>query len=354
MAYLYGIADTKLKTVKERKRVKKQCTVPPVKYRTVAPYERHQKYDRDICPIQFRVTPASLVELCVNVVDKLPLPSIYEWNDKNIRLWICRLGYPQYMRTFRVNLIWGRKLLLLDADALSSMNIKDFDHIKHITYDIRMLFHFELTKFSHSISLPDEKPNELYLLWHTQTGLNYDAVRRSDLYRRMQLIRERSPSLDHWDMLDLWLRRERERKYTELVGAVPRYNLYSCPKPPVKRFNQVTSRTRWDVVHQTDCMPPCDCFWTERDTALPWRLHCLGTAKPTGKITKSRWLAHETKCPSCVPPCECKWLSRHYLTGTVITCLKKHFPDKFAPTFDSRQNVKIRPSVIEYWTRFSM
>jgi len=118
-----------------------------------------------------------------------------------------------FQNTFRVNMITGRKLLLLDASALSAMNIKDFDHIRHITYAIRMLFHFELTKFSSSISLPDEKPNELYLLFHTQTGVNYDEVRRSDLYRRMQILRERARNLDHWDLLYMWLRREQERKY---------------------------------------------------------------------------------------------------------------------------------------------
>ncbi|XP_030565922.1 uncharacterized protein LOC115766210 [Drosophila novamexicana] len=374
MFYLYGITDTKLKTKKEKKGVKKHITVPPIKYRTIDLLERPEKYDRDTCPIQFRVTPATLVEQCVSVVDKLPLPSIYEWNDKNIRLWICRLGYPQYMRTFRVNMIWGRKLLLLDADALSAMNIKDFDHIKHITNSIRMLFHFELTKFSHSISLPDEKPNELYLLWHTQTGLNYDAVRRSDLYRRMQLIRERSPNLDHWDMLDMWLRRERERKYSELIALVPRYKLYTCKETPADSTSQTISetgkelvglvphyniysfskRTRLDVLHQANCMPPCDCFWTMQDISLPWRLHCLGVAKPTGTITKSKWLAHENNCADCVPPCECHWLSRHYLTGTVLTCLKKHFPVKFAPTFDSGHDTQVPPGMIECWTRFSI
>jgi len=168
-------------------------------------------------------------------VDKLPIPSIFEWDDMDIRRWINGYGFPQYMvgniqeiffmkliyihyifqNTFRVNMITGRMLLLLDASALSAMNIKDFDHIRHITYAIRMLFHFELTKFSSSISLPDEKPNELYLLFHTQTGVNYDEVRRSDLYRRMQILRERARNLDHWDLLYMWLRREQERKYKE-------------------------------------------------------------------------------------------------------------------------------------------
>ncbi|XP_030565923.1 uncharacterized protein LOC115766212 [Drosophila novamexicana] len=347
MPYLYGVTDTKYRFKEDTER--SSPVLNKFQYNTLL--TRRVQFGREEWPLPFRATPASLVELCVNVADKLPLPSVFEWNDMDIRLWITRYGYPQYMNTFRVNMIWGRKLLLLDADALSAMNIKDFDHIKHITYGIRMLFHFELTKFSHSISLPDEKPNELYLLWHTQTGLNYDAVRRSDLYRRMQLIRERSPYLDHWDMLDMWLRRERERKYSELIALVPRYKLYTCKETPEKSTSQTTSESGFDNNHCRTCLPPCECWWTERDTLLPWRLSYLNPGKG---ITHSAWMATEKQCVHCIPPCECRWLSRYYLTGTVISCLKNKFPEKFAPIFDATGPPNIRASVMVRWTRFSI
>lgn len=255
-----------------------------------------------------------------------------------------------FQNTFRVNMIWGRKLLMLDADALSAMNIKDFDHIKHITYGIRMLFHFELTKFSHSISLPDEKPNELYLLWHTQTGINYDEVRRSDLYRRMQLIRERSLNLDHWDLLYLWLRREKERKYTEIIGHTKRYNMYLCERKA--RVNEnVPIKDALEMHVCTICVPPCECDWTQRDTMLPWRLSCLS---PGLVNTRSKWSALESRCTTCIPPCECHWPSRYYLTGTVIKCLQVKFPEKFSPIFDERISSVLRPSLVARWTRFSI
>ncbi|EDW15781.1 uncharacterized protein LOC6574265 [Drosophila mojavensis] len=347
MSYIYGITDIKYKPKQKKKRHALTSDVPPVKYRTHDLLARRPKYNHDEWPIDFRATAASLVELSICAVDKLPLPSVYEWDDKAIRLWICRYGYPQYMRTFRVNLIWGRKLLLLDADALSAMNIKDFDHIKHITYGIRMLFHFELTKFSHSISLPDEKPNELYLLWHTQTGVNYDAFRRSDLYIRMQLIRERSKNLDHWDLLELWLRRERERKFKELIGGTPRFNMYICPKEPVVGPSHAPPHHKTDCICP-NCMPPCDCLWTPRDTCLPWNLHCLSG---TGKC---RYRMKEGHCTKCMMPCECHWLSRYYLTGTVLRCLKTSFPQKFAPAFDSDNIIDVPTELLNKWTRFSL
>ncbi|XP_017153647.1 uncharacterized protein LOC108163078 [Drosophila miranda] len=345
MPYLYGIADTKFLVKNIKKKV--PTGVPPTKFRRNEFLKGRPKIDLNDVPIQFRASPASLVELCVNVVDKLPIPSIFEWDDMDVRRWIKRYGYPEYMNTFRVNMIWGRKLLLVDACALSAMNIKDFDHIRHITYGIRMLFHFELAKFSRSISLPDENPNELYLLFHTQTGVNYDEVRRSDLYRRMQLIRERSKNLNHWDLLYLWLRREREHNYTELIGMIPRFNLYKCKKalpvePPEIHPEDVMCKV---------CIPPCDCNWTERDLRLPWRLNVL---TPQLTLTRSKWNAMEKVCTVCIPPCECRWPPRYYLTGTVIKCLQTKFPEKFCPIFDDRLHVSARPSLVERWTRFSI
>ncbi|XP_030383213.1 uncharacterized protein LOC115630701 [Scaptodrosophila lebanonensis] len=347
MPYLYGIADTKYWVGRSKKEGVQP--VPPIKFRRNKLYEGRVKFNHDDLPIQFRTTPATLVELCVNVVDKLPLPSVFEWDDMDIRRWIKRYGYPQYMNTFRVNMIWGRKLLLLDASALSAMNIKDFDHIRHISYGIRSLFHFELSKFSRSLSLPDEKPNELYLLFHTQTGVNYDEVRRSDLYRRMQILRERPLNLCHWDLLDLWLRRERERKYTELIGRIPRYNMYKCiPVPEEPEPVEVLP----EAVMCETCIPPCQCDWDNRDVRLPWRLSTLATHGPV--MTKSKWTTMENKCRTCIPPCECRWPSRYYLTGTVIKCLQHKFPEKFCPIFDERMKAVARPSLVERWTRFSI
>ncbi|XP_052853560.1 uncharacterized protein LOC128262982 [Drosophila gunungcola] len=346
MPYLYGIADTKFLVQKVKTRAKPKTEMASTKFRRNDYLQGCPKYDKNDVPIQFRTSPDSLVELCSIVVDKLPLPSIFEWDDMDIRRWINGYGYHQYMNTFRVNMISGRKLLLLDAAALCAMNIKDFEHIKHIAYGIRMLFHFELTKFSSSLALPDEKPNELYLLFHTQTGMNYDEVRRSDLYRRMQILRERARNLDHWDLLYLWLRREQERKYKELIGMAPRSNLYKC----VAAVDGPTEVEPEELMCMT-CIPPCECDWTDRDIRLPRRLTCL---PPVLTTTMSKWNANQAHCTACIPPCECRWPPRYYLTGTVIRCLQHRFPEKFSPIFDERYRASPRPSLVERWTRFSI
>lgn len=245
-----------------------------------------------------------------------------------------------------MNKIWGRKLLLVDAAALSAMNIKNFEHIKHITYGIRMLFHFELTKISRKVSLPDERPNELYLLWHTQTGINYDDVRRSDLYRRMQLIRERSPELEHWDLLTLWLARERQRKFTELQPSCR----LPATKPPAVKWAKTLDTV--DDAMCLYCMPPCECFWNANDVRLPWILSVL--SRTMAKTPRCNWLSSENNCVQCIPPCECFWPSRYYLTNTVISCLQRGFPDKFSPIFDDAFRPIIRESILDRWIRFSI
>jgi len=98
MPYLYGIADTKF-LVKKHIKIKKSNNdlLQPVKFHRNHVIPERTKFDHNEWPIQFRTSPASLLELCVNIVDKLPIPSIYEWTDMDIRRWICRYGYPQYM-----------------------------------------------------------------------------------------------------------------------------------------------------------------------------------------------------------------------------------------------------------------
>ncbi|TDG48792.1 hypothetical protein AWZ03_004695 [Drosophila navojoa] len=340
MNYLYGATDTKFK---RRISPKKVIPIPPHKFRRTPLLERRVHFDHSLWPLPFHHSPTPLLELCIAAVDEVPLTSVFEWDCKAARRWILRYGYPQYVNTFRVNKIKGRKLLLLDAAALSAMNIKDFDHIKHITYGIRMLIHFELTKFSHSISLPDEKPNELYLLWHTQTGVNYDALRRSDFYTRMRLIRERSKNLEHWDLLELWLRREREHNFKELIGGMPRFNMYIDIFPSNSTLEEESS----DVVDETVdflCSTP-----SEFDAQGPWQLNCLKNVKSGPKIGSE----HCSKnCSTCCPPCECDWSPRHYLTGTVISCLKRQFPKKFAPLYEDA--LQWQESVQMRWMRFSI
>ncbi|XP_023178977.1 uncharacterized protein LOC115482811 [Drosophila hydei] len=341
MTYLYGLTDTKFKQQVEPKKLIKAS---PIKFRRNPLLERQLTIISDESPLICRSSPPTLLELCLNIIDKLPFGPIYDWNDRDVRQWIHRYGYPQYSNTFRVNMIGGRKLLLLDADALSAMNIKDFDHIKHITYGIRMLFHFELTKFSNSISLPDEKPNELYLLWHTQTGIYYDEYRRSDLYIRMQIIRDRSQSLDHWELLELWLHRERKHKYKELFALVPRFNMYNESSSRRSTRSQFSN----DPVVSPPTLPDHDSNFS--NAQLPWRLTCLNYFRPMSTI---HWTRSNKECSTCIPPCECGWPPGYYVSDTVIGCLKHRFPEKFAHIYEGASGFQLQESLMMRWTRFS-
>lgn len=104
MPYLYGIADTKFRVKKVViKKKKPESGIAATKFRRNDFLLGCPKYNKDDVPIQFRTSPESLVELCVNVVDKLPLPSVFEWDDMDIRRWINSYGYPQYMVGFQLN-----------------------------------------------------------------------------------------------------------------------------------------------------------------------------------------------------------------------------------------------------------
>uniref|UniRef100_A0A034WVE8 Sterile alpha motif domain-containing protein 15 n=1 Tax=Bactrocera dorsalis TaxID=27457 RepID=A0A034WVE8_BACDO len=273
-------------------------------------------FDKNALPIVFKVSPDSLLNLCIKLIDALPLPSVYKWTTLEVCKWIRQYGYPQYMNTFHVNLITGQKLLLLDAQALSAMNIKNFADIKHIAYGIRGLFFYEMTKYIRSISLPPEYYYELYKLFETKSGRKYQDVRRSDLWRRMQLLRENSPNYSHWDLLERWLARKCE--HTELFGGVKRYRLYKClPEKPAQSEQILPANPCY-------CMPPCSCFWTEdRHLQAPTVFSLLAPvrkADPT--VTKER-------CRNCAPPCTCHWPSHFYKFDIILSCLRENLPNKY-------------------------
>lgn len=205
--------------------------------------------------------------------------------------------------------------MLLDAQALSAMNIKNFTDIKYIAYGIRGLFYYEMTKYIRSISLPPEYYYELYSIFETKSGGKYQDVRRSDLWRRMQLLREKSPNYSHWDLLERWLARKREN--TDLFGDVKRYCLYKC------KSKAPTNSAHMPKPNPCYCMPPCSCFWTERHLKAPTVFSLLApNRKPDQTVLKER-------CRNCSQPCTCHWPSHFYKFDIMLSCLKQNMPVKY-------------------------
>lgn len=97
MSYLYGISDTKYRKVNDKCNEKRKGWRKEYKYRSRPILEKNVGFDHHAHPIQFRVHATSLVELAVNAVDKLPLPSVFKWTYADVKRWIRRYGYPQYM-----------------------------------------------------------------------------------------------------------------------------------------------------------------------------------------------------------------------------------------------------------------
>ncbi|XP_036324981.1 uncharacterized protein LOC118738163 [Rhagoletis pomonella] len=299
---------------KKKKRTKEE-PLRRYKFNLHSSLLQKEDFDKNALPIVFKVTPDTLLNLCIKIVDGLPLPSVYKWTNMEVCKWIRKYGYPQYMNTFRVNLITGQKLLLLDAQSLSAMNIKNFSDMKHIAYGIRQLFFYEMTKYARSISLPPEYYYELYKLFMVKSGPKYEVVRRSDLWRRMQLLREKSAINSHWDLLERWLARMLGQ--SELFGGVHRYRLYKCKPQPPPQPHKMAFPT------PCRCMPPCSCYWTERHLAAPAVFKILQTDRK----------------PSKCDLIECR--RGLYKFDMRLTCLKTNFPGKYAKDMD--EVVKKRP-----------
>ncbi|TMW52329.1 hypothetical protein DOY81_002586 [Sarcophaga bullata] len=342
MRYLYGQADEKY--------IKNQLTTnakeiplssfkfslnPVVKGKTSA-----KEFDRQDIPIVFKCSPDKLVNLCASVIDAWPLPEVYKWTIEDICRWLRGLGFKQYQNTFRENLINGRTFLLLDASALSAMNIKDFEHIKRLTYGIRSLFYFEMTKFGRSLTLYPEFLPELYKLFRVKTGYIYESVRRSDLWRKMQLIRQKEPNYTHWEILERWLAFEKEPPVKELIGGAPRSKLYRCRSIPTEPAPIAKPP------YCCACVPPCQCYWRDDDCRPPWRFDCLPHLLPDNEFCEH--------CIYCLPPCTCRWSSKKYLTRGILKCLRTSFPQKYGGINMIKRYERISAAGYRlslYWTR---
>ncbi|XP_061390131.1 uncharacterized protein LOC133325376 [Musca vetustissima] len=315
MRYLYKASDEKYVKPLAEDSTKLQNSLSSYKFRLDSITRGKFEFDKHDLPIVFKCSPDTLLNLCVKIVDAMPLPSVYEWNIEDICKWLRGYGYCQYQNTFRANHINGHTLLLLDASALSAMNIKDFQHIKHLAYGIRSLFYFEMTKFARSLSHYPEFHQEIYKLFRVKTGKSYETTRRSDLWRKLQMIRKREPYLRHWDLLEKWLNFEKVPEQTELIGGVNRYDLYRCHGKPQPEESMKPSK-------HCPCLPPCECSWSELDYRAPWTLKCLPHLKERNKD-------FVRQCKNCMAPCTCRWSSKMYATRGVLSCLQAAFPQKY-------------------------
>lgn len=203
-------------------------------------------------------------------MDELDLPLQFNWSNDDVLRWIESLGFPQYRETFQVNFINGKKLLLVDASALVKMNIKDFDHIKTITKSIREMYKIELDKFDRSISFPPKEPETIYKFYKIPTGPIYELCSRTDLLKRMRLMKEAKVPLNHFEKLHQWLLHIPDFQHIR-VGGIKRINLFFIKANPHREVELIKKE-------ETKCsctMPPCECYWSKKEKREPWRLAFL-------------------------------------------------------------------------------
>ncbi|KAH8415193.1 hypothetical protein KR215_008161 [Drosophila sulfurigaster] len=179
------------------------------------------EYDKNDVPLSFRASPDSLFNLCAAVVDAQGRTEVFKWNINDVANWLIDFGYPEYEQTFRENYIDGHKLLNLDAIALVALNIRDFEHIRHLGRGIRALYRKELQTATEA-----KQNSEVYKSFRSRTGRNYEGLRETELLGRMHMLRSVFQDLNEWDLMELHMSRIPVRRYREVVAGSRRYNLY--------------------------------------------------------------------------------------------------------------------------------
>jgi hypothetical protein len=161
------------------------------------------------------------------VIDILELPKPFYWTIEEVGAWIENLGFPQFRNAFKENFIDGRKLILVDKSGLAKMNIKNFEDIKKIASEIRKIYKIAPKNF------PSKYAETFYEFYRSFSGLKYEE-KRSDFFKKMQVIEEFPVKLNHFEKLHKWLLHI--PNYQEYrIGMIKREILYSVPKGLVPR-----------------------------------------------------------------------------------------------------------------------
>lgn len=163
--------------------------------------------------------PKLLQDLSIPIVDALPKPDALTWSVKDVSQWLHSINLPLYIDAFANNFVTGRKLLLLCPKYLCQMNIQNYDHQMLILSEVRKLFKVEGETFSRSVSRTPREPETHFKLFNTQTGRHYDEMKRSTLFRQMQILQEPTPELNHFERLHQHLQRRPQGPQRLLGGG---------------------------------------------------------------------------------------------------------------------------------------
>ncbi|KAH8319167.1 hypothetical protein KR067_011655 [Drosophila pandora] len=179
------------------------------------------EYDDLEVPLPFKASPDSLFNLCAAVVDSQARSEVFKWSINDVADWLRNFGYPEYEQTFRENYIDGHKLLNLDAVSLVGLNVRNFEHIRHLGRGIRALYRKELQTATET-----KQQSEVYKTFRARTGRGYEGIRETELLGRMHMIRSVFRDVNDWDLMELHMSRTPMRRYREVIAGARRYNLY--------------------------------------------------------------------------------------------------------------------------------
>lgn len=151
------------------------------------------------------------------------MPIQLKWNYDDVAEWIENLGFPQYRKTFELNMINGRNLILLDANALVRMNIKDYNDIKTITKSIRDMYRMELPKCDKKcISIP-LKYSPAHFKAYKVLSLEHRQYKVCDLFKEVPIVKETSKKVNHFERLHQKLKHIPNFQSIRIGRIIPAY-----------------------------------------------------------------------------------------------------------------------------------
>ncbi|XP_016362790.1 sterile alpha motif domain-containing protein 15 [Sinocyclocheilus anshuiensis] len=98
------------------------------------------------------------------------------WSGEDVALWIESIGFPQYKACFTQNYITGRKLINVNCFNLPRLGITDFQHMKLISAQVRVLLGVSEPLWNRSVADPLHDDRTVFLQMKSSSGQQADSL----------------------------------------------------------------------------------------------------------------------------------------------------------------------------------
>ncbi|XP_014261923.1 uncharacterized protein LOC106674011 isoform X2 [Cimex lectularius] len=187
-------------------------------------------------PLSMRLTAIAQYHLN-NIVNNNP---VFDWSVERVSKWISDdLKMPQYRRNFLENSIAGRHLVLMNAETLEQMGIRNFDDVIKISENVRNIFKLQ-KEINVNLFLTKARfdPPTLFSMYSYKSGYDKSV---GAFFKKHHLVLKKKPFCSlfeikrtQWDLFPKTIKTVNNRRF--ILKSFDSYPEHRKIRPPPRRL----------------------------------------------------------------------------------------------------------------------